>query len=67
MNQMMQKYLYRDAQSDVQNILFDLFSNCSEVTTKHFMSLKPIEFEVTNSLVNDRLTHDKNDDRQMEI
>nr|WP_287970949.1 DEAD/DEAH box helicase family protein [Streptococcus sp.] len=42
--QKIQKYLYRDSPSDVNNILLELFSNRSEDATKRFLSLKPTEF-----------------------
>ena len=42
--QKIQRYLYRDSPSDVNNILLELFSNRSENVTKRFLSLKPAEF-----------------------
>lgn len=42
--QKIQKYLYRDSPSDVNNVLLELFSNRSEDATKRFLSLKPTEF-----------------------
>ncbi len=42
--QKIQKYLYRDSPSDVNNILLELFSNRSEDSSKRFLSLKPTEF-----------------------
>ena len=42
--QKIQRYLYRDSPSDVNNILLELFSNRSEDVTKRFLSLKPTEF-----------------------
>lgn len=42
--QKIQRYLYRDSPSDVNNILLELFSNRSEDVTKRFLSLKQTEF-----------------------
>ena len=42
--QKIQKYLYRDSPSDVNNILLELFSNRSEEPNKRFLGLKPTEF-----------------------